>query len=259
MRNINVVVFTILVTLFSLRVEAQSYRDTTNVWRSGFYFSIPVQTLNLTDLNRQLREAGQPEILTAMTGISMGFTNRHRDQNSYGLTQFSLLSTFDDENDPSRDTRLVVGKFSFSGQYDILSNPKWLAYPYLRLGFSMARLRVSTIDTTTTFMSSVRFLGSPDYVQKKYTSGVLLNGELGAGIERQFSFPGTTGFIGISAGYELSTGADWQIADINYLLANSPNFRTNGLVVELRIRLEYNPLTAPEDDKKPKGLYRFFQ
>ena len=252
----------LLLVLFSsfccLEVMAQFY-DSASVWRPGFYMGFPIQQLDLSELNRELGLAGIPEISSTMAGFSLGFVNRHRDQNSYGLTQFSYLSTFDDGNDAGSDGRLDLWKLTFSGQYDVIPSEKWLGYPYLGFGVNLARLRVSSVTNINSFPVSLGNLNSPDELVKRYTSGLMINGRLGAGIERRLIFPGAINYFGFSAGYELSPSAEWRTGGANYFLANSPAFRTNGWVFELRFRFEYDPTTLTEKEKQPRGLFKFFQ
>ncbi|MEM9674690.1 MAG: hypothetical protein AAF992_19000 [Bacteroidota bacterium] len=252
------ILLALMVSFSCLESKAQFY-DSASVWRPGFYIGFPIQQLDLNDLNRELEVAGIPEISSTLAGFSLGFVNRHRDQNSYGLTQFSYLSTFEDGNDAGSDARLNLWRISFSGQYDVIPSKKWLGYPYLGFGFSLARLRVSSITEVNSFQGSLDNLDSPDELVKRYTSGLLINGQLGAGIERRLTFPGTTSFIGVSAGYEISPSSEWRTGDANYFLANSPSFRTNGLVFEFRLRVEYDPTTLTEKEKQPRGLFKFFQ
>jgi hypothetical protein len=251
--------FLLLIVPFSCLVSQAQFYDTASVWRPGFYMGLPVQSLDLDDLNRELQQAGIPEISSTLVGFSLGFVNRHRDQNSYGLTQLSYLSTFEDDNDAGSDARLNLWKVSFSGQYDVIPNEKWLGYPYLSFGFSWAWLKASSITNVNSFPASLSNLGTPDELGKHYTSGLLINGQFGAGIERRLTFPGATNYIGISAGYEISSGSEWRTGEANYFLADAPTFRTNGWMFELRFRFEYDPTTLTDKEKQPRGLFKFFQ
>lgn len=251
--------FSLLIVTFSCLESKAQFYDSASVWRPGFFMGFPIEQLDMSDLNRELQETGIPRISSSLTGFSLGFVNRHRDQNSYGLTQLSYLSTFEDGNDAGSDARLNLWRISFSGQYDVIPSEKWLGYPYLGLGFGLGRLRVSSITDINSFQASLNNPGSPDELVKRYTSGLLINGRLGAGIERRLTFPGATNYFGFSAGYELSTSSEWRTADANYFLANSPDFRTSGWVFEIRFRFEYDPTTLTEKEKQPRGLFKFFQ
>ncbi len=250
--------FLLLATLCYSESVAQSF-DTTNSARSGFYLSVIGQDVDLDNLNRELEQAGIPRLTSGLVGTSMGFTNRFRDQNSYGNTQLSLLSTFDDGGNAESDARLTLWKISFAGQYDVIPSEKWLVYPYLQFGTNLAQLRVSSTTNVSSFQGSLSNLNEPDELVKRYSSGLFISGGLGAGVERRFTFPGTIEFIGLSAGYEVSPRSEWQTNGANYILTNSPSFRTNGWVFELRFRLEYDPTTLTDRERQPRGLFKFFQ
>ncbi len=249
--------FTIGVLLVSISSSVAQSNDTTRVWRAGFYMSVVGQEVDLDDLNRELAQVGIPTLTSGLVGFSFGFTNRHRDQNSYGMAQFSYMSTFDDGNDAGNNAQLDLWKISVTGQYDVIPNEKWLIFPYLQLSTNLARLKVSSVVNTPSFQGSLSNLGSPDELVKRYSTGMFISGGIGAGIERRLVFPGSIGFIGFSAGYEISPQSEWQTEGGNYFLANSPAFQTNGLVFEFRFRIEINPNT--DRNQEPQGIYKFFQ
>lgn len=229
-----------------------------SVWKGGMYLGIGGQNIDLEDLNRALVQAGVPKLTTGLVGISFGFTNRHRDQDSYGTIQLSYFTTFDDGNDAGNDARLDLWKLPITGHYDLIPSEKWLIAPYLQFSPNLARLKVSSITDITTFQGSLNNLNSPDELIKRYSTGIFISGGIGLGIERRYTFPGTINHIGIRAGYEISPRLGWQTDGANYFLDNSPSYRSNGLVVEFILRVEPNPSTLMDSEMKPRGLFKYF-
>lgn len=251
--------FTAGILLVSVNVSMAQFSVADSIWRTGVFFSIGGQNLDLDNLNRALGQAGIPELGSGLLGFTFGVTNRHIDQNSYQSLQLSYFSTFDDGNDAGSDARIDLWKLTATGQYDVIPNEKWLIFPYLQISTALARLRVSSITDISSFQGSLNNLNSPDELVKRYSSDLLLMGGIGVGIERRYSFPGTINHIGISIGYEVSTDSEWRTNGANYFLDNSPSFRTNGLVFEFRLRVEPDPSTLTDRELQPRGLFRFFQ
>lgn len=249
-------IFLLLIVSFDALDSVAQVNDTSRVWRHGVYFSFPVQIVNLDDLNQDLAQRGLAELVPSMVGFTIGFSSRHREQNSYGLTKLSYLTTFDDEDDESEHVRINLWKMSFQGHYDVLPNKNWLAYPYLGLGLGLAFLNVTELNIP---QSPLLGFPSDSYSLWKYYSDILVNGSFGVGLERKFLLPGSTGYIGISGGYELSSQSDWKLRDTNYSPSTSPTFRTSGWIFELKLRFELDLSTLTEKEKQPRGLFKFFQ
>ena len=192
----------LITLLFPLSLLAQE-NDSTNVLKYGGYVSFnALGARDLSNLNDQLRAAGQLPITNTLVGFSLGFTSRFADQNSYTGARLSLHGSGDIETESNQQTRLWVaelGSFSF---YDLVANPKWLVGPYLNYGFSYARLAVSSVENNLNFQSSLANPASVEVVTKRYgTDGLLLFGELGAGAERVLKLNGVDFYIGLSGGY----------------------------------------------------------
>lgn len=251
--------FLILISVLSGSKSIAQFSVIDSVWRTGMFVSIGGQNLDLDNLNRALGQAGIPELRSGLLGFTFGITNRHRDQNSYQTLQLSYFSTFDDGNDAGSDARVDLWKLTATGQYDVIPNEKWLIFPYLQLSSGLARLKVSSITNISSFQGSLNNLNSPDELVKRYSSDLFIVGGIGVGIERRYTFPGTINHIGISAGYEVSPRSEWRTDGANYFLNGSPDFRTNGLVFELRLRVEPDPSTLTDRELQPRGLFKFFQ
>ncbi|WKN42928.1 hypothetical protein [Tunicatimonas pelagia] len=234
--------------------------DTTRVWRTGFYMGLHAQTIDVDNLNAMLQQANQPTLLPDMAGAALGFTMRHRDQNSYSRSQLTYFTLLDNlENDNLRESRVNYWELSVTGNYDVIPSQKWLVYPYLGFGVGLSFLRVSEVISGTSFQGSLNNLNTADLEIKQYMTDAMVNGTAGVGVERRFVFPGTLGFIGISGGYKISEREDWQLRGTSYTLDDSPNFRANGWVFELRFRFEYDPTIKPEQAREPQGLFKLFQ
>ena len=241
------------VLLLSHLVAAQSSDSAT--FKTGSYVSLMVRgAQSLSDLNEQLRAAGHAPLTEALIGFSVGVTNRFAAQNSYSAGRFSGSFAADDLTDDGRRTTLTVWELATVGHYDVVASLKWLVYPYLGIGSNYARLSVSTIEPGGSFQNSLTNLGSPEVVQKKYGSdGLMIFGELGGGIERLLSFPGSDVYVGLSGGYRLSTDRSWVLAGVKSF---DSSFSTQGWTFELKFRFEAAPERSPE---ARRGLFKFFK
>ena len=242
----------IILLLLSGHIMAQQADSTT--FKTGSYVSFTVNDArSLTDLNRQLQAAGHAPIVEALIGITLGVTNRFADQNSYSASRLSLLVASDDALDDSRKTTLLVWELAGFGHYDLITNPKWLAYPYLGTGVNYGRLMVSAIEPTGNFQNSLNNLGNNEVVQKRYGSdGLMLFGELGAGVERVLTLQNSDLYIGLSGGYRLSTDRSWALSGVKTFDAS---FSTQGWMFEVKTRAEVRP---ERTSKVSRGLFKFF-
>ena len=244
----------LITLLFPLSLLAQE-NDSTNVLKYSGYVSFnALGARDLSNLNDQLRAAGQLPITNTLVGFSLGFTSRFADQNSYTGARLSLHGSGDTETESNQQTRLWVaelGSFSF---YDLVANPNWLVGPYLNYGFSYARLAVSSVENNLNFQSSLANPASVEVVTKRYgTDGLLLFGELGAGAERVLKLNGVDFYIGLSGGYRLSTRDAWMLDSTK---AFDADFGTQGWTFELKYRFEPRP---DRMDRSARGLIRFFK
>ena len=225
------------------------------VFKTGAYSSVTISgARQLASLNQQLRAAGHAPLTEALVGFSLGVTNRFADQNSYTTSRLSWLATADDNANDSRQTTLSVWELASFAHYDVVANPKWLAYPYLGFGTNYARLVVSNAELGGSFQNSLNNLGTPEVVQKKYGSeALMLFGELGGGVERVLKLQGTDLYIGLSGGYRLSTERAWVLQGVKSFASS---FGTQGWMAELKFRFETNPERNPE---VRRGIFRFFE
>ena len=80
---------------------------------------------------------------------------------------------------------MILGELASFGHYDLVANDKWLVYPYLGVGVNYARLTVSSMVSNANFQTSLANPGIEEVVQRRYApDGLMLFGELGAGVER---------------------------------------------------------------------------
>ena len=224
-------------------------------FRTGTYVSSTVSgARSLTYLNQQLQTAGHVPLLEALVGVAVGVTKRFADQNSYQAARVSILVSADDALDNSRSTSLLVAELGSFTYYDLIANPKWLAYPYLGIGVNYGRLTVSAIEPNSNFQTSLNNLGDDEVIQKRYGSdGLMLFGELGGGVERVLTLQGTDLYLGLSGGYRISTKRSWVLKGVK---TYGDAFSTQGWTFELKVRLEMNPNYTP---KVSRGLLRFFK
>ena len=244
--------FTLL--LLPFLALAQSSDSTTRII-TGVYASPTVYGARaLTSLNQQLQTAGHAPLIEALIGMTLGTTHRFADQNSYGASHLRWLVGTDDDLDNRRSTVMSVWELGGFGYYDLIPHPKWLVYPSLGVGFSYARLTVSNIEPAASFQSSLSTLGDAEVVQKKYsTGGIMIFGELGAGVERQFSGRTLDWYLGLGGGYRLSTQQPWMLSGVKLY---DETFNTQGWTAELKIRIEMHP---DQPQKVSRGIYRYFQ
>lgn len=229
--------------------------DSTNTLKYGGYVSINVLgASDLSDLNNQLRAAGQLPAEGPAVGFTVGLSSRFADQNSYNVTRLSFFGAGDTETQDNRQTRLWIAELSGFTHYDLVGNPNWLVAPYLGLGFNYARLAVSSVESNVGFQSSLATPASPEVAKKRYGSdGLMLFGELGAGVERVLKLNGVDFYIGLSGGYRLSTRRAWTLDDTKVFDAD---FGTQGWTFELKYRFEARP---DRMDRSARGLIRFFK
>ncbi len=244
----------LIILLIPASLLAQE-KDSTNILKYGGYVSFNVLgARDLSGLNDQLRAASQLSTDGALVGISMGFTSRFADQNSYAVTRLSLHGAGDAGTESNQQTQLWVGELGSFGYYDLVGNPNWLVGPYLGFGFNYARLAVSSIESNIGFQSSLASLATIEVVKKRYgTDGLMLFGELGAGVERILKLNGVDFYIGLSGGYRLSTRDAWMLDDVKVFDAD---FSTQGWMFELKYRFEPRP---DRMDRSARGLFRFFK
>ncbi len=243
----------LIALLLPLSLLAQK-RDSIPPLKTGFYASSAVCFLSrLSTLNRQLQLANQLPLTEAMIGVSFGVTNRFEDQNSYGSSRLSFFTTEDNNFDSNQDTQLILGELAGFGHYDLVANDKWLVYPYLGVGVNYARLTVSSVVSNANFQTSLANPGIEEVVQRRYgTDGLMLFGELGAGIERAIELSDGLLFLGLSGGYRLSTSKSWVLKDVKFYDAS---FSTRGWVVQLIIRAE----ERSDGNRSGRGLFKFFK
>jgi hypothetical protein len=244
----------LITLLLPLSLLAQE-NDSTNALKYGGYVSFNVLgARDLSTLNDQLRAAGQLPVLDAFLGFSVGFTSRFADQNSYTGARLSLHGAGDTETASNQQTRLWVGELGSFSFYDLVANPNWLVGPYLGFGFSYARLAVSSVESNVGFQSSLANPASVEVVTKRYgTDGLMLYGELGAGVERVLKLNGVDFYIGLSGGYRLSTRDAWMLDNTKVF---DTSFGTQGWTFELKYRFEARP---DRMDRSARGLIRFFK
>ncbi|WKN42765.1 hypothetical protein [Tunicatimonas pelagia] len=248
----------LLLTIAWSESTAQAY-DSTSTWKPSFYFGFPTQLIDVGGLNATLREAQLSELRSTMFGFSVGTAMRHRDQNSYSTGVLSFMTLMDDSYNDLRNSQINYWDLSIAGQYDITANPKWLVYPYLSIGTGIAFLSVSEVSNEASFRGGLDNLSAEDADIKRYNTGFMINGGLGAGVERQVILSGIRSFIGLSAGYEISSSEKWQLRNTSYYLEDSPAFQTNGWVVELRFRVEYDPASKRDAFGQSRGPFKFFR
>ncbi|WKN45438.1 hypothetical protein [Tunicatimonas pelagia] len=252
------VYFTLLMAIAWSESTAQTY-DSTSGWRHSFYMGISTQLIDIDGLNVALEEAQLAELNPTMLGFSVGTAIRQRNQNSYATGVLSYMMLADDHSDDLRSSQINYLDFSVSGQYDIIANPKWLAYPYLSVGTGIGFLSVSEVSGEASFESGLSNLGTDDLDIKRYNTGFMINGGLGVGAERQVLLPGIRSFVGLSAGYEISSSEKWQLRSTSRYLEDSPAFQTSGWLFELRFRVEYDPSSKRDTFGKSRGPFKFFQ
>lgn len=240
--------------LFPLSLLAQE-KDSTNALKYGGYVSFnALGARDLSGLNDQLQAAGQLPAINTFVGFSWGFTSRFADQNSYTATRMSIYAAGDAETESNQQTRLWVGELGSFGYYNLVDNPNWLVGPYLGFGFSYARLAVSSVESNIGFQSSLANPASVEVVKKRYgTDGLMLFGELGAGVERVLKLNRVDFYIGLSGGYRLSTRNAWVLDDIKVF---DSYFGTQGWTFEIKYRFEARP---DRMNKSARGLLRFFK
>lgn len=244
-----------LVTLlFPFSLLAQE-NDSTNALKYGGYVSFnALGARDLSNLNNQLRAAGQLPVTNTFVGFSLGFTSRFADQNSYSGARLSVYGSGDTETESNQQTRLWVAELSSFSFYDLVANPSWLVGPYLGFGFSYARLAVSSVENNLNFQSSLANLAIVEVVTKRYgTDGLQLFGELGAGAERLLKLNGMDFYVGLSGGYRLSTRDAWMLDSTK---AFDADFGTQGWTLELKLRFEARP---DRMTRSARGLIRFFK
>ncbi len=135
----------------------------------------------------------------------------------------------------------------------MITNPKWLIYPYLGVGVNYARLTVSSVVSNLNFQNSLANLGVEEVEQRNYrTDGLMLFGEIGVGVERVLVVADSDLFVGLSGGYRLSTSNAWTLGSVKIYEAT---FGTQGWVFQLIIRAEDRPDRA----RRNRGLLRFFK
>jgi hypothetical protein len=247
-------IFLIATLLLPISLFAQP-ADSTNTLKYGGYVGINVLGVrDLSNLNNQLRAAGQLPAEGPAVGFSVGLTSRFADQNSYNVTRLSLFGASDAATGDNRQTRLWVAELGGFTHYDLVSNPNWLVAPYLGLGFNYARLAVSSVESNVGFQASLSNPASPEVAKKRYGSdGLMLFGELGAGVERVLKLNGVDFYVGLSGGYRLSTRRAWTLDDAKVFDAE---FGTQGWAFELKYRFEARP---DRMDRRARGLIRFFK
>lgn len=221
----------------------------------GLYLGISGQLPDLSDLNASLVRSELAPLDLGAVGVSVGYTGRNADQNSYASFELSYLGTTDNYLNPNLKSKLEIWQFSITGHYDVITNKNWLLYPYLSLGLNGARLTVSQIYGDSTFTSSLSNLYDPEVEQKKYYAAAPIFGELGLGVERKITLPGVDFFIGVSGGYNLSPTAYWGLENLKYY-SDNPGFSTTGWSFEVIYRFEVNNV---KPKKESWNLYRFFK
>ncbi len=243
----------LITLLLPLSLLAQE-KDSIPPLKTGFYASSTVSfPSRLSALNRQLQAANQLPLTEALIGISFGVTNRFEDQNSYSSSRLSFFTTEDNDFNSNQDTQLIMGELASFGHYDLVANDKWLVYPYLGVGVNYARLTVSSVVSNANFQTSLANPGIEEVVQRRYhTDGLMLFGELGAGVERVIKLSDGVLFVGLSGGYRLSTSKSWVLRDVKFYDAS---FSTQGWIVQLIIRAEEHP----EGNRRSRGLFKFFK
>lgn len=243
--------FFIVLLLCPFTTLAQE-QDSTNTLRFGTYLSLYLAYPQaLSELNQQLRDAQRLDLNDNIVGGTFGFTQRFADQNSYLVTRFGFYSLTDAE-DSDDHTRLNVWEASVTGHYDLVPDQNWLVYPYLGLGFNLANLKLLT-QTPTTFAASLATPNSGQ-LEQNFRTDLISFFDVGLGVERALRFPQTTVYFGASGGYRLSFSEPWNVDNLRYF--TETDFSMQGLIVEFKLRTE---LTGPPNQRKQRGLFRFFQ
>jgi hypothetical protein len=205
----------------------------------------------LSELNQQLDAAERLDLNDNILGVSLGFTQRFADQNSYLATKFSFFSATDME-DSDDHTRLRIWEISTTGHYDLIANDNWLGYPYLGVGANIASLTMLT-QTPGSFQSS---LSSPasELQRQQYVTDLMLFANLGMGIERALRFPEATLYLGFNGGYRFSFSEPWSLDSLRYF--TETDFSTQGWMFEIKLRSE---ITDPKSRQNARGMFQFFQ
>ena len=245
----------LLITFLSPLALLAQEEDSTNTLKYGGYVSFnALGARNLSDLSDQLQAAGQLPVLNTLVGFSLGFTSRFADQNSYTVARLSLHGSGDTETESNQQTRLWVGELGSFSYFDLVANPNWLVGPYFGFGFNYAQLAVSSVESNVSFQNSLANPASVEVVKKRYgTDGLMLFGELGAGVERVLKLNGVDLYIGLSGGYRLSTRDAWMLDNTK---AFDASFGTQGWMFEFKYRFEARP---DRMDRAARGLMRFFK
>jgi len=226
-------------------------KDSTEL-RFGTYVSVYNLYPNaLTDLNRQLDAAQRLDLNDNILGVSLGFTQRFSDQNSYLASRFTFFSANDWE-DSDDHTRLTVWEFSTTGHYDLIANNNWLGYPYLGVGANIASLTLLT-QTPTSFQNSLSRPAS-ETLRQRYVTDLMIFADLGLGIERVLRFSEANVYLGFSGGYRLSFGEPWSLDNLRYF--SESEFSTQGWMFEVKLRSE---IANPKSRQDSRGLFKFFQ
>jgi len=238
--------------LFTVVSVYAQEKDSTKNLRFGTYTSIYNLYPNaLENLNQQLRSNERLDLSDNIQGVSVGFTQRFEDQNSYLALRSSFFSATDME-DSDDHTRLRIWELSATSHYDVVPNQNWLAYPYLGIGANIANLVLLT-QTPSSFENS---LGNPvtTSLRQQYKTDLTLFADLGAGVERALRFPEATVYLGVSGGYRLSFSEPWSLDNLRYFTESE--FSTQGWLFEIKLRSE---IADSENRQNSRGLFKFFQ
>jgi hypothetical protein len=241
--------------LLSLFAYAQEEDENTGKFRFGTYLGVLISYPGaLDELNRQLRDAQRLDVPSQITGVSLGFSQRFADQNSYIAPRLSYFQATD-MNDSEDHTRLSIWEFSVTSHYDLIPDKKWLAYPYLGLGLNHARLDLVLVTEADDFASSLQNIGQGAERERYVSHGVMSFIDIGLGAERALHFVDDVRvYLGVSGGYRLSFSEPWSIDGLRQF--SGTNFSTQGWLLEIKLRSE---LVDPGRRSKKRGLIKHFQ
>lgn len=238
--------------LLLIGITAYSQEKDSSQLRFGTYISVyNIYPDALNDLNRQLYAAERLDLNDNILGVSLGFTQRFAEQNSYLASRFTLFSATD-LDDSDDHTRLRIWEFSTTGHYDLIANDNWLGYPYLGVGANIASLTL-LMQTPSTFQGSLETPAS-ETLRHQYITDLMIFADLGLGVERVLRFPEANVYLGFSGGYRLSFGEPWSLDNLRYFTESE--FSTQGWMFEVKLRSE---IADPKRRQNSRGLFKFFQ
>ena len=141
-------------------------------------------------------------------------------------------------------------EFQNGNYFDLVSNPKWLVYPYVGFGFGWVYLTLyDNVNAQTSFASSISNLSNP--TSKTWTD-FYVYANAGIGFERKFRILVYDFYAGLSGGYRLSTNANFRESYQNY--SDAPSVRLSGLEWNFILRFELFRHIHSKESKSLNGI-----